>query len=220
MRAIVGPSWRLLPHVLQSEGQDPVHVLKFYSTLFDTWRQRNLPFVAQNGQAADERLIRGNFARFLRKTFDLPKDNYFDTGAIFKADQIWNSRESRLASYRSSILPQRNETLKAYFQRVCQLRISGVKWGLKYILEHYDLIKQHNVDVNSMHNAGYDSLCLHWVMAEYHKLLQCTDPLKIAGTTQASATEPVKALDPELLPGVNLETSVQSHHPRRKQRLI
>jgi hypothetical protein len=167
MRSIVGPNWRLTPEVVSSEGMDPLQVLRFYQKLFAVWKKRNLPFVAQNGQTADERLLRGNFDRFLHKSFELPPNGYFDTGGIFKANQIWEATSGDLANFRIVMMPHHTDTLKSYFHRVIHTRVAGVKWSLPAILEHYDLIKKHNADMSQHHNAGFDSMCLHWIMEEY-----------------------------------------------------
>jgi hypothetical protein len=167
MRHIVGPGWRLTPDVVQAEGISPIKALKFYHKLFDTWKQRGLPFVAQNGQTADERMLRGNFNRYLNRAFELPPNGYFDTGAIYKATCIWNATEGDAVNFKSSMLPHRTDTLKTYFNRVIHTRVSGVKWGLDLILDHYDLIEKHSVTPEQLHSAGFDSLCLHWIMEEF-----------------------------------------------------
>jgi len=237
MRSLVGPGWRLLPHVVKGEGQDPLQVLRFYHKLFATWSKRGLPFVAQNGQSADERLLRGNFDRFLNKSFELPANGYFDTGAIFKANQIWQAQDSNLANYRLAMMPTRADTLKSYFQRVCHTRVTGVKWGLKFILEHYDLISRHGVDVNQLHNAGYDSLCLHWVMEEYRNrvLPRPAGELNAANLQQIFEEETAKyqkdraraaavsgKSEPEgpVRPVRTTPALSQSRRPQRRQRLI
>ena len=172
MRYIVGPGWRLTPDVLKTEGINPLQALRFYSKLFRTWADRGMPFVAQNGINADEPMLRGNLNRFLNKSFEIPANSYFDTGAIFKADQVWQARDGDLVNYKSVMLPSRSETLKAYFQRICNARIKGVHWSLKFILDHYDLIRKNNLDESQFHNAGFDAMCLHLIMQEYHSKVQ------------------------------------------------
>lgn len=166
MRSIVGPGWTLMPKKVK-EGIDPIKGLRFYEKLFRTWDKRELPFVAQNGQAADERLIRGNFNRFLNKPFMLPQDRYFDTGAIFKASAIWNAFDGDAMNFKVAMLPHRSETLKQYFNRVIYTRVKGVKWSLSQIMEDYGLMEKHAVDEKEFHTAGFDAMCLHWIMEEY-----------------------------------------------------
>lgn len=166
LRHIVGPGWKLLPEYVQKHGMPPAKALKAYQKIFKAWQDRDLFFVAQNGQNADERIIRGNFNRFLNKPFKLPDNRYFDTGAIFKASQIWNA-VGDAANYKAAMLPTRSDTLKTYFNRVCNARVSGVKWSLGLILEHYGLKEKHYVAEDDLHTAGYDAMCLHWIMEEY-----------------------------------------------------
>ncbi len=167
MRAVVGPSWKFNPDYVKSAGVEPIQGLMFYYNLFDAWDKRNLPFVAQNGQNADEKLLKGNFDRFLNKSFVLPENNYFDTGSIFKANQIWEAKSGDAVNFREVVLPHRSDTLKTYFNRVINLRISGLKWSLQLIVDHYKLLQKHKVAENEAHTAGFDSMCLHWIMEEY-----------------------------------------------------
>lgn len=167
MRNIVGPGWVLSPKVVSTEGIDPIRALKFYQKLFLAWKQRGLPFVAQNGQSADERMLRGNFNRYINKGFEFPPNGYFDTGAIFKASSIWEATEGDAMNFKAVVLPHRTDTLKNYFSRIINARVPGVKWSLPLILTHYGLDVKHNVTENQRHSAGFDSLCLHWIMEEY-----------------------------------------------------
>ncbi len=178
MRSIVGTGWRLMPDMVQKEGIDPMQALQFYYKLFQTWKDRSLTFVAQNGQNADERLLRGNFNRFLNKNFELPPDNYFDTGGFYKATQIWESSNSNCTDLRMSMLPHRSDDLKSYFNRVIGTRVAGIKWSLALIMERYGLMAKHNVSLNQMHSAGFDSLCLHWIMEEFRERIQNKMDLK------------------------------------------
>ena len=174
MRSIVGPGWTLMPEKVK-EGIDPIKGLRFYEKLFRTWDKRELPFVAQNGQAADERLIRGNFNRFLNKPFVLPQDRYFDTGAIFKASAIWDAVLGDAVNFKVAMLPHRTETLKQYFNRVIYTRVKGVKWSLSQIMEDYGLTEKHAVDKEEFHTAGFDAMCLHWIMEEYRNRITRTN---------------------------------------------
>lgn len=178
MRAIIGDGWQLLPERIQKEGIDPLQALQFYSKLFQTWKNRKLPFVAQNGQNADERLLRGNFNRFINKGFELPPDNYFDIGGIYKATQIWESSNPNCSNYRMSMLPHRSDTLKSYFKRIIGVKVVGIKWSLPLIMEQYGLMAKHNVSPTQMHSAGFDSLCLHWIMEEFRAQMQSQQELK------------------------------------------
>jgi hypothetical protein len=188
MRYIVGPGWRLTPDVVQAEGISPIKALKFYHQLFDAWGNRGLPFVAQNGQTADERMLRGNFNRYINKPFELPPNGYFDTGAIYKATQIWNATEGEAMNFKLSMMPHRTDTLKTYFNRVIHTRVSGVKWGLDLILDHYGLIEKHSVTPEQMHSAGFDAMCLHWIMEEFRSRVHTTNveenPFKDAAAMQ------------------------------------
>jgi hypothetical protein len=171
LRGIVGSGWRLLPTTVKAEGHDPISVLNFYHELFTVCRQKELPFVAQNGIWADEKMIRSNFNRYLNRSFDIPASGYFDTGLIFKATRVWDPGSS-FANYKSIMLPVSGETLRDYFLRVAGVRIAGLKWNLSSILSYYGLDKLHNIDPDSMHSAGYDAMCLHYIMQHYRSIIK------------------------------------------------
>ena len=241
MRSIVGPKWQLMPEVVAG-GMDPLQVLRFYYKLFGTWKKRGLPFVAQNGQTADERLLRGNFDRFLNKSFELPPNGYFDTGGLFKATQIWEAQSGDLVNFRGVMLPQRSDTLKSYFHRVIHTRVGGVKWSLPVILEHYNLIEKHGADMSQHHNAGFDATCLHWIMEEFARQVQATpaaplvtavDPLSPDGlqrifeeemeqyNKQKARAATVAGVAPAIArPARTGPAPSQSQRPQRKQRSI
>lgn len=167
LRYLVGDNWRLLPAVVKKEGIPPLQALKFYYELFRTWADRGLPFVSQNGAIADEPMLRAHLNRYLDKTIEIPANSYWDTGALFKANQVWQAETGNLANYRAVVMPSRSDTLKSYFRRICGMRVPGLHWSLKTILEHFDLVKKHQLDVRQLHGAGFDALCLHLIMEEY-----------------------------------------------------
>lgn len=231
MRSIVGPGWRLTPDVVKREGIDPIKALRFYDKLFSVWRTRDLPFVAQNGQNADERIIRGNFNRFLNKDFTFPDNAYFDTGAIYKANKVWQALTGDLANFRSVMLPMRSDTLKSYFNRVINARIPGLKWSLSLIVDEFGLIQKHAVNANDFHSAGFDSLCLHWIMEEFRKqVLPRTSGVnstfqEMYEVEKAKFDKQSEQAKPDQVERVDLigqlsSPVVRSAQPKRKQRLI
>jgi hypothetical protein len=180
LRGIVGAGWRLLPDVVKQEGQDPITVLNFYHELFAVYKQQSIPFVAQNGIWMDEKMLRSNFNRYLNRGFELPVSNYFDTGLIFKATRVWEAN-SQFSRYKSIMLPVAGETLRDYFLRVAGTKITGLKWNLSSILGFYDLYRTHSIKADSLHSAGYDAMCLHYIMQQYRALVQ-DDPPKVTET--------------------------------------
>lgn len=176
MRGIIGPGWRLSPAYLKEKGKDPLDVLRFYHELFDTWKKRDLPFVAQNGVWADEKMIRSNFNRFLNRSFDLPVSNYFDTGVLFKANKIVEPN-SPFVMYKGIVLPVAGETLRDYFIRVAGVKIAGLKWNMSAILDCYKLMEKHSIDRGKLHGAAYDAMCVHHIMQHYRSLVLEDDEL-------------------------------------------
>jgi hypothetical protein len=232
MKKRLGDDWKFTPQLLKTQGINPLKALKFYHKLFKLWADRKMFFVAQNGVNADEAMLRGNFSRFINKSFDLPEDGYFDTGAIFKAFSIWNSESENVKPYKSYILPGKHETLKSYFSRVCNTRITGVYWSLKFILEHFNLLQKHNLSTSDLHSAGFDALCLHYIMEEYRNLSvsgkansdpKATDDFKSLPPLMRPPVKdiPQLALDtPQPAPTIRKPDSFEVKAPNKKQRLI
>lgn len=211
----VGPGWVLTPDYVRAKGISPYKALSFYHKFFESCIQNELFFVAQNGITADEKILRGNFNRYLNKSFAIPDNRYFDTGGLFKANQIYEARLGDALNYKAVILPHRSESLKSYFKRITGLRVNGVKWSLKLILEYYGLLEKHSVKDKDLHSAGYDSLCLHWIMEEYRKRICHDSPTKAKAV---KAKKPLKAKSEVQAPSKNVPIS--SRVRRKKQRPV
>jgi len=169
LRSVIGASWRLNASLVKEKGHDPLRVLRFYHDLFDAWKKRGLPFVAQNGVWADEKMIRSNFKRFLNKNFELPSSGYFDTGVLFKANRVWEP-DSPFKAYKNIVFPVAGESLRDYFIRIAGVRISGLKWNMSAILDFYKLTEKHAIDVGQLHGAAFDAMCVHHIMQHYRSL--------------------------------------------------
>ena len=166
IRSHMGSDWRITWEVMQEEGVSPVKAFRFYDKLFSTWQARDLPYVAHNGRSAEERMLRGNFNRFINKPFVMQANQLWDTGAIFKATQLFESSSEAQASHRWKAIPDSSDSLKSYFDRVIGARIKGLRWNLKYCLEHYSLMGKLE-DTHRFHQADYDAYCSHLLMQEY-----------------------------------------------------
>jgi len=166
IRAQMGDDWRITWEVMQREGISPVKAFRFYDRLFRIWHARDLPYVAHNGRKAEERMLRGNFNRFINKPFFMQDNQLWDTGAIFKATQLFESTEDYQSPHRWKSIPDSSDSLKSYFERVINARIKGLHWNLKHCLEHYDLMGKLE-DTHRFHQADYDAYCSHLLMQEY-----------------------------------------------------
>lgn len=166
IRARMGEDWRVTWEVMQEEGIAPIKALRFYSKLFDIWHKRDLPYVAHNGRKSEERMLRGVFNRFIHKPFFMHENQLWDTGAIFKATRLHESREDAHASARWKTIPDSADSLKSYFERVLNARLKGIRWNLKYCLEYYNLTDKLE-DTHRFHQADYDAYCSHLLMQEY-----------------------------------------------------
>lgn len=215
MRAIVGTGWNLTPSYVQKKGISPLKALNFYYDLFESWAARDLFFVAQNGISADERMLEVNFSRFLNKTFQIPLNRYFDTGALFKASQIWEACSGEALPFKSAMIPHKSESLKAYCKRIIGLKVKGVKWSLSLILDHYGLLQKHSVRSEQLHSAGFDALCLHWIMEEYRSRVFKTNVVD----NSLSAKSLQRALESDLAKEkLDKEAQAKNKANKRKER--
>ena len=162
----MGSDWRVTWDVMRSEGMSPVRAFRFYYRLFKTWHSRELPFVAHNGRKAEERMLRGNFNRFINKPFFIHQNQLWDTGALFKATHLHASQDVSHDGVRWKSLPKRSDSLKSYFERVLNCRAKGLYWNLKHCLQHYDLLSELG-DEHRFHRAEDDAYCSHLLMQKY-----------------------------------------------------
>ena len=161
----MGDNWKFTWEFMKREGIEPVKALQFYYDLITTWLGRGLICVAHNGYFADERMLAGNFAGFLKKDFDFGENGLFDTGAIVKGTLALSADiETR---FREKFFPLAGDTLKSYFKRCTHAKAKGVKWNMKTCLEYFNL--QDKVDATKLHTAQYDSWCCHLLMEEIRK---------------------------------------------------
>lgn len=167
MKTIMGNAWKLLPEKLKAEGIEPIQGLTFYYDLLQEWIEAKLPFVAQNGLATEERLLNAAFKRFLGKSFSFPPNLYFDTGALFKATDIYESKDPSISMHRNIMLPGKHETLKDYCKRIIYAKTGNTSWSVSRILNYYGLFEKHAIDSNELHCALNDCLCLVHIMEEF-----------------------------------------------------
>jgi DNA polymerase III epsilon subunit-like protein len=167
----VGVGWTIDEAKMQREGVDAIEGLKFYYQLLQTWKKRNLPFVAHNGYFADEHMLDGNFSGFISKRFSFGEDLLLDTGAIYKATRFLESPEADDQDKRKKMLPQANDSLRDYFKRVTHVSLAGIKWNLLACLDHYDLVNKRGINTKTLHNAGNDARCTHYLMEEFFSLI-------------------------------------------------
>jgi hypothetical protein len=163
------PGWKFSSSHVRKEGVDPFAALKGLKKLTDIWASTGGLFVLQNGLKADEFVIRHALARAGHKEFRFPEDRYVDTGGLFLAEQVWSTKDAEIAKYRPSVVPHRSETLRGYFHRLTNLKIKGVSWKLKVIMDTYKIKAD---AAEAWHTAGYDALCLHEIVNHWCNLMK------------------------------------------------
>ena len=187
IRSRMGSDWRVTWEVMQEEGISPLKAFRFYDKLFSTWSDRGLPYVAHNGRTAEERMIRGNFNRFINKPFFMQSNQLWDTGALFKATRLFDSKDLSYASQRWKSIPEDADSLKSYFNRVIGARVRGLSWNLKYCLEYYDLIGKLE-DSHRFHQADYDAYCSHLLMQKFRsQATRDNSTPAVPGSSEASS---------------------------------
>ena len=209
IRAIMGEDWRLTRDVMQSEGIHPTKAFRFYYELFKTWHERELPFVAHNGRKAEERMLRGNFNRFINKPFFMHQNALWDTGALFKATRLYESEDILHSSVKYLSIPERADTLKSYFERVLNCRAKGLHWNLKHCLTHYNLLDKLE-SKHKFHRAEDDAYCSHLLMQKYSsQVIEAVEPSHVEAVEAAFDVD-VSPPKPKPVPVNKVEVSIDS----------
>ena len=174
-----GRTWRITPELLKTKGVAPS---KFVPWLFDYLtevKEQGLLFVSHNGINFDIPMILSHFKNDLGENFDFGQDQVFDTGAVEKASQMSDEIKA---------MPQRGESMHAYFRRIAYCKAAGVQWNLdQHCMEKYRLVEKYNVDPSKSHTAGEDSYALYGLMEEFRALAEAAEKSKMArGIDQAA----------------------------------
>jgi len=158
---VMGPSWVFDRATVQSEGKDPVKILKLYSDLISSWVSKGGWLVAQSGITADEPVLKGNLKRFLGVDFSFP-ENYFDVGLYYKACKIFST-----AGENYSLVSLGSDRMAGYeyFKALSGLRLLGCTHNREEIEKNLGLEKVGD------HTAKNDSIFLHNAIQKYFSFL-------------------------------------------------
>lgn len=171
----MGRPHRVTKEVMQREGLKPEKAFSFYHEFFTSLKRRGIPFAAHHGYYADERLINGNFRGFIHKTFRFGENGLFDTGAIEKATQCYESEDPELSKNRARWLPRPDDTMESYFRRVVSAPVKGVYWRLELCLQKYGLDTRYALDLNGLHTVEADTMAVHLLMEQFRSMLTHTN---------------------------------------------
>jgi hypothetical protein len=163
--------WRWSPEVMEAEGLPANEVLKFYWKLLLSWKKQGLPFVAHNGYAADERMLRGCILGFLNKKFSFGENGLIDTGAVCKATLALDSEDPKIAQRPDIWFPNAADTLRSYFRRVVYAHAKGVHWRLWNCIQYYGLDEEYQLTEEDCHTAGYDAYLTHLLMEKFREYI-------------------------------------------------
>ena len=149
-----GCGYRFTPELLRAEGSKPNKILGFYRDLFLCNRQAGGFLVGQNAWFFDAFLLEGCFQFFLQKPFSFQENELFDTGTMEKACLMGE-------------LPRDKETLRQYFLRIKNMRMTGAQWSLGACAERHGLVAKHGLDMKQAHTAKFDSFVCHLLFEEH-----------------------------------------------------
>lgn len=160
-----GRPWRVTYDVMKKEGVKPAKALRFIFDFLATVRSNGVIFASHNGYSFDERMLRASFDGFLDENWaGFGENTMIDTGAIEKASQ---------APPGTDVLPRESDTLEAYFRRIVNVRLRGVKWNLDtHCWNKYQLGKKPGLPAGECHTAGFDAFLVHLMMEEIRKQLE------------------------------------------------
>lgn len=191
---VEGNEYRITPEVMQSEGMDPIKVIRFFYDFMLELRQQGLLFVAHNGWGLDARMVKSHIEQDLEQPWTWGPNEIFDTGGVEKASQMNTS----------NVLPRPGDTLETYFKRVAAIKADGIKWRLdKHCIPKYELDKKFGLDPAKMHKAGDDAYATHLLFEALRDLyerelvdepLPVETPVQLPGRPAAKAVTPVRTL--------------------------
>lgn len=164
--ALKGKTYHIDSDVMRSKGMSPEKAFEFIQKFTTTIINRGIPIVAHNGNF-DEKMLAGNFLQFKFGNGYTFGTNIIDTMCIEKASQIPDNPKAH---------PQKNDTLRTYFDRVRYMRVSGITASMDdHCFAKYKFAEKYGLSLRDMHGAKTDSYCCHLLMQEF--AAQITDPI-------------------------------------------
>ena len=145
-----------------STGRDPLACLTEILALVEAAEENREIIVAHNGWWFDVEFLQAHFHNYLRIPYVFPDDGVYDSGICEKASQLAEHYQP---------LPLADESLKAFSQRIGNIRARGVMWALGgYCDEKYQLTGKAGIRKAELHTADKDALLLHYLVQEHRRL--------------------------------------------------
>jgi|15BtaG_2_1085339.scaffolds.fasta_scaffold00030_36 DNA polymerase III epsilon subunit-like protein len=150
--------WHYTPHLLESQGKDPLETLEWIVHLFRLNRIAGASFVAHNGEF-DTSMLNASFTKYLGQRWDWQPAEVLDTGCLEKA-----IRTLLHGSPQMHLIPQKGENLEEFFHRVKYARRENLKWDLETCVRRYGLCESHGMKIAELHGAETDSYVCHLLL--------------------------------------------------------
>lgn len=172
---------------MRKEGEHPDKTLAFIRDFTAKVAAAGIPFVLHNA-TFDENMIAANLVGFkVASAFSLGDNGYLDTEAIEKASQLLDHPRAH---------PRPNDTLRSYFIRVKNTRVTGVKSNLdSHCFHKYQFQDKYGIDPAHMHGAEIDAYCTHLLMKEFGERVSSEIkplPMSLRPSAPASMTPPYR----------------------------
>ncbi len=153
--AKTGRDYHMTIDRMQSEGEKPEDVFKYYVDLLEGTRKLGQVFVGHNLARFDSPFFTTAIAEWLAEEFVFNDGEIIDTAVIEKAAQAG--------------LPQQpGESMDEYFKRVMRTPCAGVKYNLdQHCVEKYGLLEKYHLDMSEAHTAGFDAMLCHLLLEEF-----------------------------------------------------
>lgn len=162
-------AWKNLEYMysiarLQSEGRDPVWVLKFMAELFKMNREAGAKFVGHNAIAFDSKLAVKSLLEFADVSWAWHQDEIVDTGVLEKVIGCLD-----YADPAKQLSPKPGESLFKFSKRAAAANRPGVKWNVAECVERYGLCESHDLCLDQLHGAGADAYACHLLVESHRK---------------------------------------------------
>ena len=135
--------------ILAEQGVEPEGVYPTVVRLLQLYRDSGAMFVGHNMIGFDIPFLEADLRRH-GFDFEFQRNEYIDTGMMFKAAQTRHS-------------PGVGEDLTAFFSRIRDIH-SRSKWNLRLAVETFGVDIKHGLNMDEAHDAGFDCLATHLLL--------------------------------------------------------
>lgn len=162
LRSVMESKQSVYPITMEAlcQGIDPIEGLTRIKSKLSSWLKSGGWLAGVNICQFDINVLRNAMGEWLNIYFDIALDRIFDPGCIMKA---WQAR----------IIPSADEKCLGHFLcRVATERCPGIRWGVDYLIDKFDLRPQLESTRQMPHSADTDCLITYWVIEKLRQEME------------------------------------------------